>query len=697
MGATEVCPGTHHFSEGCNDLCERDAFHASGSQNNWPMGFGALVNQQTTHRGPAHTGRGQPERVLFILTFAPRPRFEDKQIETRMLGSGGSYSMHWSQWGHTLRDYADPERRMSYFWRHLKSLGIYKPWGHDWGWDYVTVASQRMVGEELGFAADDLADVYKKGKFDWIPKALHGSVLDTDDSVLAWTTFLGEMVSNIKDFAQTWYITFLFTYLAVIIGGNVLLHAAGFISNAHVRAVQCVRRVTLTHGGVVLFAYLYYQNVARGSWARNIREGYAFRGPNHNFNPNLPGTLPNKFDVLVFDELQSPWLASTAFVYDYTHPGSYKWMNMTHAYGNGFDSLTSALQSQLCEDLIEWQLSEHQSRILVKNREFEWAVASDDLAKRICRKNLIGRSNEFKSYAVKWIDFLISELRYGFWRESAMHQVHMQPWLSKLQDKLLGFQWPARNKTDLIADQVADRSLSVFVVESLGVPHIREALKLPSRSVFPPRTEPEEPWEGAWLQEGDIVEAHYNSFSGGMFTIALLSCDDEKSFSCSCVYYCYTEFYRARILTPICDTTTWEVEYDDGEVDGELCPTCLRPFVSYEVGEETEWTDKESDFVPCMITAVTGEDSYDVELDDGRQLSNVSAANLRRTLSGIPRSASKGEPLLQVGARVRAEFPGENSGVFYPGTITAINGALFSIQYDDGDFSDRVTKGMITG
>ena len=66
------------------------------------------------------------------------------------------------------------------------------------------------------------------------------------------------------------------------------------------------------------------------------------------------------------------------------------------------------------------------------------------------------------------------------------------------------------------------------------------------------------------------------------------------------------EFYRARIVSPVADIMTWEVEYDDGEIDENLCPTCVRIFEPYEIGEESDWTNKEDDFVACKITGVNG-------------------------------------------------------------------------------------------
>lgn len=131
--------------------------------------------------------------------------------------------------------------------------------------------------------------------------------------------------------------------------------------------------------------------------------------------------------------------------------------------------------------------------------------------------------------------------------------------------------------------------------------------------------------------------------------------------------------------------------YDDGEVDDAICAACVRPYVPYQVGEETDWTDRESDFVAAKITAVNGEDSYEVELEDGRKLSNVSASNLRRTLGKNPGVGQK-----EVGSRVLTYFPGAGKSVFH-GTVVAINGDYYSVQYDDGDFSDQISKGMIVG
>lgn len=128
--------------------------------------------------------------------------------------------------------------------------------------------------------------------------------------------------------------------------------------------------------------------------------------------------------------------------------------------------------------------------------------------------------------------------------------------------------------------------------------------------------------------------------------------------------------------------------YDDGEEDAEICRTCIRPFVPYQVGDKADWTDL-SEFYPCEIIAVHGEDSYEVRLTDSdRVVSNVSASQLRR--------GSNKKLVLQVGSRVRAQFPGEPANQLFPGTIHAdLGNGYYSIVYDDGDYAPQVAKSMI--
>ena len=68
MGATHVCPGTHMCSEAENLCLEGGSFAVSGegAGNLWPMGSGALMNQQTFHRGMGFTQEGAIDRVVLM-------------------------------------------------------------------------------------------------------------------------------------------------------------------------------------------------------------------------------------------------------------------------------------------------------------------------------------------------------------------------------------------------------------------------------------------------------------------------------------------------------------------------------------------------------------------------------------------------------------------------------------------------------
>ena len=68
MGSTHVCPGSHLCSDAETECDENGAFAVSGDGDDdfWPMGSGALLNQQTYHKGMGYTQRGGKDRVLLM-------------------------------------------------------------------------------------------------------------------------------------------------------------------------------------------------------------------------------------------------------------------------------------------------------------------------------------------------------------------------------------------------------------------------------------------------------------------------------------------------------------------------------------------------------------------------------------------------------------------------------------------------------
>lgn len=95
MGATDLCPGTHYCAEmNLHELCEETkiGMHQVSGQGFWPSGSAALLNQQVWHRGTAHSGFGEPDRIVFIVSFLARPN------DTRQLARGTYFHMKWNMW-----------------------------------------------------------------------------------------------------------------------------------------------------------------------------------------------------------------------------------------------------------------------------------------------------------------------------------------------------------------------------------------------------------------------------------------------------------------------------------------------------------------------------------------------------------------------------------------------------------------------
>mmetsp|Transcript_2112 Transcript_2112/g.3098 ORF Transcript_2112/g.3098 Transcript_2112/m.3098 type:complete len:1125 (-) Transcript_2112:123-3497(-) len=176
MGATEVCPGTYMCGEEA-DVCDGHGFQVSGHSKMgeyWHSGDAIFMNQQSYHRGPAHKDPKKGKRSLFIITFSPRP--ESMDVETRLLGQGGSYSLRKDMWGHTLEDFENASDRMKWPWTILRGLGLWKDNGvsnlmgkksssAQWGWDWITQNSMRIANTDTGYFQNQLMDFASDGHY----------------------------------------------------------------------------------------------------------------------------------------------------------------------------------------------------------------------------------------------------------------------------------------------------------------------------------------------------------------------------------------------------------------------------------------------------------------------------------------------------------------------------------------------------
>jgi hypothetical protein len=650
IGATDICPGTHMCAAGPIHFCEYSGFPVSGAADNWPLGWGALVNQQTTHRGAPHVDPHGPSRVLFILTFAPRPQFTPSKLETRMISTGGSYSLHWSQWGHTLRDFQDPDTRMKQPWRALRALGLYKPRDAQWGWDYLSQASGRVANDEEGFHRESLDGQLSKGGLTFLPDWLQGHASTDEETSYAWVEFMEDTLRLCSHTTQKFYLAVVFGYGSFVVIWNGFLFAAGR-RHFRVKAIgRSMLRVLLLHAVILSIEEFARRRLAVTDWAKSIRGSRLYRLPSPDQNLPLPGTLLLLEDVLILDQFQSEHLGSYDRILDFAHPGNRRFNTMILQHSKGYTALPFSLKRSLRADVLLWNKQDG-SRILAKNVDGAWAEVAQETAEKACHKKLTRASNSGVEHVSRQLDYLKAENIYGFWRHTSMYLRHNPVLLDRLERKLLGWNETSKNSSAGLSSSNGSLLLRPFF-RGHSIPLLTQKSLRSVRQVLPPRPSTSEPFAGAWMQEGDVVEGRYHGN--------------------------FPEWYRGRIVSTSADKDVWDVEYDDGDEDVGLCRNCVRPFVPYALNDDVEWRDEEDIFHRARVVKIQSGDVYDLKFEDGSIRSNASATDLRRV------------PLLgeiEVGSRV--EFLVDEG--YNTGTILHVNvDGSYNIEFDDGDFATNV-------
>jgi hypothetical protein len=513
MGATGLCPGTTMCADGCGTFCSETGFRLSEAtpEGHWPVGWGALVNQQTTHMGAGHTDPHGPHRVVMVITFAPRPRFGPRELETRMIGMGGSYSLHWSQWGHTLRDFSDPQRYMRQPWRTLRSLGLYKPSGTDWGWDFVSQTLQRVMNSDVGYYLDDLVEFVENGGFPFLPQYLQGQLPpgEIKSARAGWIQILRNTVEKWLFFVSRAYahcLRFLLTAILVIIM---------FGDKPFAQSVTMVVRIGMVHLLIFSLSLWAWNTMESGSWALNVRRSAAFRVPSgpHSMYPDIPASIPLNDDVLILNEMKSSYMASFTNVLEVVHPGNKYFNDLIDSSGKEYQTLSSDLQERLRTSIVD-SLHGDQRRILTKNVGGNWAEVDRNHAIWYCHKQLSSRSNALIELSMNYLDHALMETRFGYFRHTVMHQKHVPMFLIKLQSDLLRLSPHPR------AHPKKGLPSNAFFARN-GLPKLPtlnfESFRRTESSPLTSMREAEEPFPGAWSAEGDEVEALYSSDSRGMF------------------------------------------------------------------------------------------------------------------------------------------------------------------------------------
>lgn len=581
MGATELCPGSHvcHFNfpyctttRGSLRMSDRK----ETEQRIWPRGYGALLNQQLQHRGTAHTDEGGEARVMVVMTFAPRPRWAPGQLETRMVSLGSTFSIHWSHLGHTMNDYAQAPTTLRQPWRTLRALGIYKPEERDWGWDFISLNSMRLVNHALGFYDEQLRSYVAEGGIPFIPQCLQGRVSSDDESENIWYDYLLDTLIRCRAHLKK---------LNVMALGSVLVLGSLIDQRwldrkrpqkRNLLVWTCARRLLLSHGLILLTAQGWFFWLSTTSWAKNIRTEKLYDTGMVPLDGDVEvGTLPYRPDVLVETRYNSRYLGAYRYMIDLTHPGNIDFRDTLRQYSEGYVGLTRSLQRQLISDILQW-VRQKGGRLLSQNHEGNWYALTTDRAMQVCHKELLKTVNDLVDTVLSEIEHLQSETEYGLLRNTTLHRRHI-PWLLKsLQDKIIDFPGrstrpkPYKRVLQHLRTNVTSLLTSVEIEEQEQIGHpaqdgllnllhqlqikleqqgkamsssqpvapfqepipsaifaVHPFVKPPIMSTgehnkarqarvpsLPPAPPTREPYLGAWLEVGDVAEAKYEGTYG---------------------------------------------------------------------------------------------------------------------------------------------------------------------------------------
>ena len=144
------------------------------------------------------------------------------------------------------------------------------------------------------------------------------------------------------------------------------------------------------------------------------------------------------------------------------------------------------------------------------------------------------------------------------------------------------------------------------------------------------------------------------------------------------------EWYKATVVSVDADSGTYDVEYDDGELDTGLCRLCMRPYKPLEVDEEVECHDEEDDaWYKGRVVKVHGNDTFDIDTYKYGIYMQIPVSSTRRI-------DPEGE--IEMGSRIEALYKGRGKK-WFAGVVQAIHDdGTYDILYDDGDREFRVKR-----
>jgi hypothetical protein len=517
MGATGACPGTHFCSEGdFTDLCTKHGFQLANENGHWGIGDALLMNQNSYHRGAAHIDPNGLDRVMFILSFLPKPT---QRAETRLMSQGITFSLRWDMWGHTLNDFVNAETSMNQPWATLRALGLYKRPGTSWGVDYISGATMRMANNEYGFRDYNLEGWLSYGGFG-LPKWLEADV-DPKTKEGTWFAYVNGTFDLCFQFLRNVCISSVIVYLSIFI----IQSGISSEDNALSHSSNAMLRLSIMLAIVGAAYYRAKVHVDESGWAKDITAGRRYSSTTElerrSFAPilkeyitdteELRTTLPNQLDVLIETRYGGKQLALyNDFINN--HPGNEYMLDIVKQQSATYKLYPPLLQNASAH-FVANAVESRCGRFLLQNPDGYWIWMSKEDSVRYVSDQLLRISNPLLNDLLWTIRLLESDLKYGEYRDSALYLQHSSSYLRQLKTILTNnykkhdtpatsdYVEPPRRKENIF-DQL--RSFSIADWRPLLYETHNEIQRSQPMDI---EFEPSEPMEDAWIATGDDVEA----------------------------------------------------------------------------------------------------------------------------------------------------------------------------------------------
>lgn len=160
------------------------------------------------------------------------------------------------------------------------------------------------------------------------------------------------------------------------------------------------------------------------------------------------------------------------------------------------------------------------------------------------------------------------------------------------------------------------------------------------------------------------------------------------------------KYFPAKIRV-VRDDGTYDIDYDDGEVETRVEKSLIRPLEQVSLQRKVKLNEGAKvevnyrgmgKYFPGRIRRDRGDGTYDIDYEDGESELRVKEDYIK--LTDANKVTLSGSSSLAVGTKVEGNYRGK--GKFYLGTIKALNDdGTYVINYDDGEIEKNVKSDLI--